>query len=72
MTTKMAARILQNVTEILHRFSSQKRGVTSIEYGLLAGFIGLGLVNILYITHSASQIPLLSVYGDIYNAILSA
>lgn len=64
--------ICQKTVVLLWRFFHEKRGVSSIEYGLLAGFIGLGIVNFLYITRASAQIPLLSVYGDIYNALQAA
>jgi Flp pilus assembly pilin Flp len=57
---------------ILARFAKSTRGATAMEYGLLAGFIAVGIVNLLYITRSSLQYPLLSVYSDITNAVQSA
>jgi Flp pilus assembly pilin Flp len=54
------------------RFFHENRGATAMEYSLLAGFIAVGIVNMLYITRSSLEFPLLSVYSDIINAVQSA
>jgi Flp pilus assembly pilin Flp len=54
------------------RFFRENGGTTAIEYGLLAGLIALGIVNMLYITRSSLQYPLLSVYSSIISAIQGA
>jgi Flp pilus assembly pilin Flp len=60
------------ILDICVRFFHENRGATAMEYGLLAGFIAVGIVNMLYITRSSIQFPLLSVYSDIISAVQSA
>jgi len=60
------------VMNLFVRFFHGNRGATAMEYSLLAGFIAVGIVNMLYITRSSLEFPLLSVYSDIINAVQSA
>jgi len=72
MKNNMLSVPLRLILHTVSRFSSENRGTTAIEYGLLAGIIALGIVNMLYITRSSLQYPLLSVYSSINSAIQGA
>jgi Flp pilus assembly pilin Flp len=72
MELSMYSVTLSHILRIIARLARDKNGATAMEYGLLAGFIAVGIVNMLYITRSSLQFPLLSVYSDIISAVQGA
>ena len=47
--------------DLVCRFGSDERGATSIEYGLIAGFIALAIINAL----AAINVELTSIFVDV-------
>lgn len=53
------------------RFFANESGVASLEYALLAGLIAMTIVITLIVTDSSLLTPLLTIYFDMYLAILA-